>query len=158
MLLLFNSHNLTPLTYKYISNNSGIDLDIINKILHSLCCTKYKILDKTGNVKTISENDIFSINDNFKDKSRRIKLLCPNLDLGKKKDNLTFDRNYILDAVIVRIMKSRKIIEHNDLMSQVITQIHMFKADLKLIKKRIESLIEREFIDRDSTRSYKYIA
>ena len=55
-------------------------------------------------------------------------------------------------------MKSRKFIEHNDLVSQVITQIHMFKADSKSIKKRLESLIEREFIERDSTKSYKYLA
>ena len=87
-----------------------------------------------------------------------IKLLCPNLDSTKKKDNLTIDRNHILDAVIVRIMKSRKMIEHNELVSIVITQIHMFKADSKSIKKRIESLIERDFLERDSNKSYKYVA
>ena len=157
-MLLFNNTLSSKLTHNYISEHTGIDSDIINKILHSLCCTKYKLLSKTGKNNSISEDDLFSINTIFKEKNRMIKLLCPNLDSTKKKDNLTIDRNHILDAVIVRIMKSRKMIEHNELVSIVITQIHMFKADSKSIKKRIESLIERDFLERDSNKSYKYVA
>ena len=55
-------------------------------------------------------------------------------------------------------MKSRTVLNHTDLITQVMSQIHMFKAEPKVIKKRIESLIEREFIERESTKSYKYIA
>ena len=155
-ILLFNQHH--ELDYIHISENTNIDKDVFNKILHSLSCTKYKILNKTGNPKSISTSDIFSINYKFSEKIKRIKLLCPNLDTKKNTHALDIDRTHVIDAYIVRIMKSRKVLNHTDLITQVMSQIHMFKAEPKVIKKRIESLIEREFIERESTKSYKYIA
>ena len=43
-------------------------------------------------------------------------------------------------------MKSRKTLKHNDLVSQIISQINIFSPDISMIKQRIESLIEREYI------------
>lgn len=59
------------------------------------------------------------------------------------------ERGMIIDAVIVRTMKARKVETHNELVTTVISQIHLFKAQPMLIKKRIESLIEREYLERD---------
>lgn len=67
------------------------------------------------------------------------------------------ERGMIIDATCVRIMKSRKVENHNDLVSAIIHQIKMFPAQPPLIKKRIESLIEREYLERDPDNRAKYI-
>lgn len=66
-----------------------------------------------------------------------------------------------MDSVIVRIMKSRRQLHHNDLMSEVIKMLsYRFQPDPANIKKRIEALIDRDFIERDSkdVRLYNYLA
>ena len=69
------------------------------------------------------------------------------------------DRSNAVDASIVRVMKARKVLSHNDLMSEVLRQISTFQPDVRFIKQRIESLIEREFLERDlgDARCYKYL-
>ena len=81
----------------------------------------------------------------------------------KKKvtEDVDKDRRWAVDAAIVRVMKSRKVVVHNMLVTDVTQQLsNMFKADVKLIKKRIEDLITREYIKRDETQAntYQYLA
>jgi hypothetical protein len=60
---------------------------------------------------------------------------------------------------IVRIMKARKTMSHVDLSGEVMNQLK-FPAKGVDVKKRIESLIEREYMERvegDSSR-YNYLA
>jgi cullin 1 len=45
------------------------------RLLHSLSCAKYKILDKEPSNRTISPSDMFVFNHKFTDKMRRIKVL-----------------------------------------------------------------------------------
>ena len=54
-----------------------------------------------------------------------------------------------LDAVIVRVMKSRRAMEHRQLVADVIDLLKgRFQPSPDDIKKRIESLIEREYMER----------
>lgn len=58
-------------------------------------------------------------------------------------------------------MKARKTLFHNELIAEVTRQLQVrFKPDPVLIKQRIESLIEREFLKRDEndSRKYHYVA
>lgn len=55
----------------------------------------------------------------------------------------------VIDANVVRIMKARKVLMHTDLLKDVMMQITLFKAQPADVKKRIESLIEREYLERD---------
>ena len=55
-----------------------------------------------------------------------------------------------MDAAIVRIMKGRKQMKISDLRLEVITIMQIFKPDDNLIRNRLESLIQREFLERDS--------
>ena len=58
-------------------------------------------------------------------------------------------------------MKTRKSLEHQKLILEASTQLmRHFKPDPKLIKKRIEDLIAREYLERDATNPnlYKYLA
>ena len=60
-----------------------------------------------------------------------------------------------IDAAIVRIMKTRKSLTHNELSSEIFQQIR-FTAQTTDVKRRIESLIDREYIERDEENSQKY--
>lgn len=71
------------------------------------------------------------------------------------------DRKPQIEAAIVRIMKARRTFDHNNIISEVTRQLApRFNPNPSVIKKRIESLIEREFIERDQSdrRLYRYLA
>lgn len=55
------------------------------RVLHSLSCGKYKILNKEPKTKTISHNDVFEFNSKFTDKMRRIKVCFINLFIYTEK-------------------------------------------------------------------------
>lgn len=57
-------------------------------------------------------------------------------------------------------MKSRKKLEHVELVEELIGQcMGRFKPDIQVIKKNIEQLIEKSFLDRDGSKSsYVYVA
>lgn len=64
-----------------------------------------------------------------------------------------------VDAAIVRIMKTRKNLAHTLLMSELFSQVK-FPATAVDLKKRIESLIERDYLERDPNKpgDYRYLA
>jgi cullin 3 len=71
------------------------------------------------------------------------------------------DRRHMIEAAIVRIMKARKSFAHVQLIEEVTKQLSSrFRPNPLIIKKRIESLIEREYLERSSTdrKSYNYLA
>ena len=77
----------------------------------------------------------------------------------KTHETVSKDRLYFIDAAVVRIMKARKTTDHRSLIGEVMAQLK-FPVSNADIKKRIESLIEREYMERvegDKSR-YKYLA
>ena len=70
------------------------------------------------------------------------------------------DRTNAIEAAIVRIMKARKALAHQQLVAEVLTQLAFFRPDPKLIKRKIESLIDRDYLERDpeSNNTYRYLA
>lgn len=66
------------------------------------------------------------------------------------------DRQYALDACIVRVMKARKTLQHNLLMAEVLAQVK-FPTRPPDVKKRIASLIEREYMERDKDDNNVYL-
>lgn len=79
-------------------------------------------------------------------------------ELTKKVDD---DRKLIIDAAIVRIMKSRKRLDHPSLVMETTRHLSTkFLPDPQMIKKRIEGLIDREYIerDKDDKKYYNYLA
>ncbi|CAL5083358.1 unnamed protein product [Urochloa decumbens] len=160
LLLLFNEAE--KLSFSEIVTQLNLSEDDTARVLHSLSCGKYKILNKEPNTRTISPKDIFEFNHKFTDKMRRIKVPLPPSDEKKKViDDVNKDRRFAIDAALVRIMKSRKIMAHQNLVAECVEQLsRMFKPDIKMIKRRIEDLITREYLerDKDSANSYRYLA
>ncbi|XVE73270.1 hypothetical protein DITRI_Ditri11bG0103800 [Diplodiscus trichospermus] len=160
VLLLFNASD--RLSYSEIMAQLNLTHDDLVRLLHSLACAKYKILSKEPNTKTISQSDYFEFNSKFTDKLRRIKIPLPPVDERKKVvEDVDKDRRYAIDAAIVRIMKSRKVLGHQQLVSECVEQLsRMFKPDIKAIKKRMEDLITRDYLERDKENPnlFRYLA
>ncbi|EFJ25647.1 hypothetical protein SELMODRAFT_173394 [Selaginella moellendorffii] len=168
VLLLFNAAE--RLSYSDIKGQLNLTDEDIVRLLHSLSCAKYKILNKEPNTKTVSGSDTFEFNYKFTDKMRRIKASClkylaiplPPMDEKKKViEDVDKDRRYAIDASIVRIMKSRKVLPHQQLVLECVEQLgRMFKPDFKIIKKRMEDLIAREYLerDKDNPNMFRYLA
>ena len=58
-------------------------------------------------------------------------------------------------------MKARKVLKHSELMQEVLAQLKQsFRPDVKMIKRRIEDLISREYLERDedNPQVFKYMA
>ncbi|XP_057832855.1 cullin-1 isoform X2 [Cryptomeria japonica] len=159
-LLLFNSSD--NLSHAEIKSQLNLTDEDIVRLLHSLACAKYKILIKEPNTKNVTQTDNFEFNANFTDKMKRIKIPLPPMDEKKKViEDVDKDRRYAIDASIVRIMKSRKMLPYTQLVTECVEQLgRMFKPDFKAIKKRIEDLITREYLERDKDNAniFRYLA
>jgi len=160
LLLLFNDDD--KLTMEQIQERLHLPQDDTVRALHSLACAKYKILLKEPAGKTVSSGDVFEFNAKFTDRMRRIRVPVPPVDEKKKVvEDVDKDRRYAIDAAIVRTMKSRKQLPHQQLVLEVVQQMsRMFKPDFKVIKKRIEDLIAREYLERDAEQPnlFRYLA
>ncbi|KAJ0802147.1 putative cullin protein, neddylation [Helianthus annuus] len=120
-LLLFNSSD--RLSYQEIMSQLNLSDDVVVRLLHSLSCAKYKILIKEPNTKTVSPTDIFEFNSKFTDKMRRIRIPLPPVDEKKVIEDVDKDRRYAIDASIVRIMKSRKVLGYQQLVIECVGQL-----------------------------------
>ena len=83
------------------------------------------------------------------------------LAAGHIPDTVEADRRFMIDAAIVRIMKTRKTMQHNNLIAEVTRQVgNRFTASPQMIKKCVEGLIEREYLQREQSdrRVYNYLA
>jgi len=71
------------------------------------------------------------------------------------------DRKAVVEAAIVRVMKARRVLDHNSIVAEVTQQlINRFIPSPAVIKKRIEALLDREYLERDldDRRVYRYVA
>uniref|UniRef100_A0A5B6Z327 Cullin-1 n=1 Tax=Davidia involucrata TaxID=16924 RepID=A0A5B6Z327_DAVIN len=159
-LLLFNASD--RLSYSEIKTQLNLADDDLVRLLQSLSCAKYKILNKEPKTRTVIPTDYFEFNSKFTDRMRRIRIPLPPVDERRKVvEDVDKDRRYAIDASIVRIMKSRKVLGHQQLVMECVEQLsRMFKPDFKAIKKRIEDLITRDYLERDKENPnlFKYLA
>ncbi|KRZ70599.1 Cullin-2 [Trichinella papuae] len=74
--------------------------------------------------------------------------------------DLKVDRKLFIECTLVRIMKSKKLIKHEDLLKEVMGQcVGRFVPEVQMIKQAIESVIEKNFLRRtDNADEYAYLA
>ncbi len=150
-------------SFDTLKTHTGIEEDeILKRTLHSLACQKFKVLRRQTESKHITTEDVFCCNTAFTNNLRKFRIPMPVLDDAEAATGNKFiseERGHAVDASIVRIMKARKILAHTDLQYEVLRQITSFQPEPKFIKQRIESLLEREYLERDAvdSRMYKYM-
>ncbi|GAB5576045.1 cullin-3 isoform X2 [Prionailurus iriomotensis] len=158
------------------------------RALQSLACGKptQRVLTKEPKSKEIENGHIFTVNDQFTSKLHRVKIQTVAAKQGESdperketRQKVDDDRKHEIEAAIVRIMKSRKKMQHNVLVAEgtersdvtiprILTAFHEVTQQLKarflpspvVIKKRIEGLIEREYLARtpEDRKVYTYVA
>ncbi|KAM9740790.1 cullin-4B isoform 1-T1 [Menidia menidia] len=162
VLLMFNEGE--EFTLEEIKLATGIEDSELRRTLQSLACGKARVLTKIPKSKDVEDGDKFSCNNDFKHKLFRIKINQIQMketveEQASTTERVFQDRQYQIDAAIVRIMKMRKTLSHNLLMSEVYNQLK-FPVKPADLKKRIESLIDRDYMERDKENSnqYNYVA
>lgn len=121
-------------------------------------------LTKHPKGKDINETDTFTVNPTFEHPKYRVKINQVQLKETKEENKATHirvaeDRNFECQAAIVRILKSRKKISHQELVSEVI-KATMSRGVLAVsdIKRNIDRLIEKDYCERVEGNMYEYIA
>lgn len=151
------------LTFDQIAKASGLGDNDLRRTLQSLACGKSRVLSKLPKGKDVQTTDTFKVNKTFTDSRYRVKINQIQLKETKEENQATHqkvavDRQFETQAAIVRIMKSRKTMTHANLVAEVINQTRSRGAvDTTDIKKNIEKLIEKDYLERDGN-SYEYLA
>ncbi|CCC13571.1 hypothetical protein SMACR_07196 [Sordaria macrospora] len=161
ILLLFNEQDKH--TYEDILEITKLNADVVDGALGIL--VKAKLLTvEGGEGGKPGPGSTLSLNYDFKNKKYRI-----NLNVGMKSEtkqeevetNKTIeeDRKLLLQSAIVRIMKARKKMKHQQLVSETINQIRArFMPKIGDIKKCIEILLDKEYLERLEDDELGYLA
>ncbi|XP_031646149.1 cullin-4B isoform X2 [Oncorhynchus kisutch] len=126
VLLMFNEGE--EFTLEEIKLATGIEDGELRRTLQSLACGKARVIHKVPKSKDVEDGDKFSCNDDFKHKLFRIKINQIQMketveEQASTTERVYQDRQYQIDAAIVRIMKMRKTLSHNLLVSEVYNQL-----------------------------------
>jgi cullin 3 len=121
------------------------------------------VLFKTGDKRTLESADIVTVNASWKPKLKHVKLGLMGASKARDKEaedvskKVLEERKINIDATIVRVMKSRKELDHKTLVNEVILILAArFAPKPAIIKKQIESLIAREYLERTGEGSSSY--
>lgn len=153
-------NNGVTLTFEELSKRLNLEEAILKPLMHSLSCGKYRVVTKSPSSNKINTTDKFSANGNFKCNMRKIRIPMASLDSSLNTKRVEEDRTIAIEAAIVRIMKARKTLQHQQLLPEVLAQLAFFNPNPRVVKKRIEALIDREYLERsaDNPHVYNYLA
>eukprot|EP00929_Paragymnodinium_shiwhaense_P058504 TRINITY_DN29292_c0_g1_i1.p1 TRINITY_DN29292_c0_g1~~TRINITY_DN29292_c0_g1_i1.p1 ORF type:complete len:776 (-),score=228.29 TRINITY_DN29292_c0_g1_i1:78-2297(-) len=158
-LMLFNKKK--QVSFKEICEATHIPPEECKRQILSLTVPRHKVLLKDTSSNDFTDGTMFEINKDFT--HEKVKVL---VNLIKKEEKMQAEANapeapgerkHLIDAAIVRIMKSRKKLEHNLLLEEVCRLCTLFKPQPQQIKFQIEHLIDREFLQRDAEQRNVYI-
>lgn len=161
MLLFLFQHDFTgALTYKHIRSrfpDMGDDHGTLGRHLLSLAHPRVKILLKCPNSSRLGPADTFCVNVQLLRRSTQAVLRVPLLEMSRPatvgaRQRHTFER---VDCAIVACVKQMRTVAHNDLVKLIQTRLLVPSA--RSIICRIESLITRGYMARDSNRRHVYL-
>ena len=162
MLILLVLQDNPTATVSCIMEQTGISFENLYDHILTLCHPNYKILQKRPNAIRLLKTDKVRLNPNFKPNTPSRRII-----VGLKKFRKPFstteikeppERVFQIDATIIRTMKTHHKLGHNKLISNVVEQLqHRFKPQPQQIKKRIEILIDQNYMKRDAEDRSVYI-
>ncbi|CAF1161945.1 unnamed protein product [Adineta steineri] len=148
---IYGNENKLIWTIEQIQDKTHIQSELLSDILSGLLKSKLLISDDP-----LTLNSRIKLAENFISDKTRLNLNLP-FRPNEQKDRshlvkTTIDeRQMVIQAALVRIMKRERTLKHSLLIQEVIQQLtSSFKPDISLIKKYIEILIEKEYFQRDS--------
>jgi cullin-4 len=153
----------TPIQTTHPTNPMAAPAEL-NRTLQSLACAKIRPLSKHPKGRDIAPTDTFTLNASFADAKYRIKINTVQLketpaENKETHERVAADRNYETQAAIVRILKARKRIGHAELVAETIKATrNRGTLEVSGIKRNIERLIEKEFLEREDDGMYAYVA
>ncbi|KAK6150067.1 hypothetical protein DH2020_017592 [Rehmannia glutinosa] len=125
VLMLFN--DAQKLSFQDIKDSTGIEDKELRRTLQSLACGKFRVLNKIPKGRDVEDEDTFVFNDQFNAPLYRIKVNAIQMKETVEENTSTTervfqDRQYQVDAAIVRIMKTRKMLSHTLLITELFQQ------------------------------------
>ncbi|XP_076033393.1 cullin 4 isoform X2 [Oratosquilla oratoria] len=163
-LVLFLFNETDNLNFREISNRTSIEEGELRRTLQSLACGKARVLLKMPRGRDVNNEDKFIYNKEFTNQLFRIRINQIQMketseEQQQTEERVFQDRQYQIDAAIVRIMKMRKVLPHSLLLTELYNQLK-FPVKPADLKKRIESLIDRDYMerDKDNPNTYNYVA
>lgn len=155
------------MTAAAIADATGLGAASTRRALQTLACGKVRLLVKEPMSADVNDGDVFSLNLRFASKTRKVRVSAiaaakeTEAEKTATRAAVDEDRKSTVEAAIVRIMKSRRRLDHNVLIADVTSQLApRFAVAPAVVKKLIEGLIVREFLQRcpDNMKVYEYLA
>ncbi|XP_049886937.1 cullin-2-like [Pectinophora gossypiella] len=132
-----------------------------------------QLLTATGDVESEDGDATLSLNLQFSCKRTKLRLTQANTPTHQggvgtgasgeaaEQAHCDDDRKMYLQAALVRIMKQRKVLRHTELIQEVVAQARgSFAPSVAMIKKCIEALIDKQYLERapGALDTYSYLA